>query len=115
MESTNTFKNKLLLLELESANKACDNYYYESTNNGVNYICEQCNSDCLKCSGSGSSECTSCTKSISSHEYFFLVSGSQGMCSSSCPTNYYYPLDQTTQYYCKSCDASCFKMYWFIN
>ena len=52
---------------------------------------------------SSASDCTYCNKNKTSNEYFFLVSGSQGMCSSLCPENYYYPYDQTTQYYCKSC------------
>ena len=31
------------------------------------------------------------------------------MCSSLCPVNYYYVEDQIIQYYCKSCDSSCFR------
>ena len=39
---------------------------------------------------SSASNCTLCNKNKTSHEYFFLVSGTQGNVQQLCPTNYYY-------------------------
>ena len=87
----------------------CPTNYYYPVDQTTQYYCKDCDSSCFRCNGSSTSDCTYCNKNKTSNEYFFLVSGSVGMCSSSCPANYYYPEDQTTQYYCKDCDSSCFR------
>ena len=94
---------------------SCPVNYYYPLDQTTQYYCKSCDSSCFRCTSSSASDCTLCNKNKTSNEYFFLVSGSQGMCSSSCPVNYYYPLDQTTQYYCKSCDSSCFRCSRFIS
>ena len=87
----------------------CPTNYYYPQDQTTQYYCKSCDASCFRCVDSSASDCSYCNKNKTSNKYFFPVSGSIGMCSSLCPTNYYYPQDQTTQYYCKSCDASCFR------
>lgn len=72
----NTYK----LISNSSCVTSCPDFFYPDT---VNYLCAQCDSSCLTCSGGYAENCTSCS-STATLRYWLL-----NMCWSVCPGGYY--------------------------
>ncbi len=74
-----------------------DNYYEDS----VTSKCLACDTNCLKCTGTGSGKCQRC-KETGGVKYFL---DSSFNCVATCATNFFFA--DTTDFTCKACDPRC--------